>query len=136
MAPSARPGTQPRPDETASERTLREVAARVASGWSTPVEASLQRGRAGTALLLAWREGSLRRSVVAIAPESGGVEFSGAISLDGQPPQQRALGRDPAPIDADRLTMMLRLAMETVSGWTLPLDESATPPTPTPTPAA
>jgi hypothetical protein len=136
VALSSRPGAAGRADETAIERTLREAAARVASGWSTPVEASLQRGRAGTALLLAWREGSLRRSVVAIAPESGGVEFSGAISPDGQPPQQRTLGRDPAPIDVDRLTMMLRLAMETVNGWTLPLDESAAPPTPTPTPAA
>ena len=136
VAISSRPGTQQRADETATEGTLREAAARVASGWSTPVEASLQRGRAGTALLLSWREDGLRRSVVTIAPESGGVEFSGAISLDGQPPQQRALGRDPALIDADRLTMMLRLAMETVNGWTLPLDESAAPPTPTPTPAA
>jgi len=136
VALSSRPGTQQRADETAIERTLREAAARVASGWTAPVEASLQRGRAGTALLLAWREGSLRRSVVAVSPEAGGIEFSGAISADGQPPQQRTLGRDPAPIDVDRLTMLLRLAMETVNGWTLPLDESAAPPTATPTPAA
>jgi hypothetical protein len=136
VAISSRPGGQQRADETAIERTLREAASRVASGWSTPVEASLQRGRAGTALLLSWREGALRRSVVAIAPESGGVEFSGAISLDGQSPQQRALGRDPAPIDVDRLTMMLRLAMETVNGWTLPLEETSAPPAPTPTSAA
>ena len=84
-------------DETAVERTLRDAASRVASGWSTPVEAALQRGRTGTALVLSWRDAGVRRSVMAIAPETGGMEFSGALSVDGQPPQQRPLGRDPAP---------------------------------------
>jgi hypothetical protein len=33
-------------------------------------------------------------------------------------PEQRPLGRDPGERDVDRLTMMLRLAMEAVEGWT------------------
>ena len=66
-------------DETAAEQALREAATRVASGWSTPVEAAIQRGRNGTALVLAWETGAMRRSVVAVAPETGGVEFSGAL---------------------------------------------------------
>ncbi len=136
IALTSRPGAPSRTDETEVERSLRDAASRVASGWTTPVEAALQRGRTGTALALSWHEGSLHRSVMAIAPDTGGIEFNGALWVDGQPPQQRALGRDPAPIDPDRLTMMLRLAMETLNGWTPPLDESAAPPTPTPTPAA
>lgn len=100
-----------------AERTLREVAARVASGWSSPVEAAIQSGAAGTALILTWGDPTLRRSVIAVAPDSGGVELSGALRVADQPPEQRALGRDPTAPDADRLTMLLRLAMETVEGW-------------------
>jgi Zn-dependent protease len=137
MAISPRAGHARGSTETSAERTLREAAARVSSGWVAPVEAALQRGGIGTALVLSWRDDSLRRSVIAVAPDTGGIEFSGALWVDGQPPQQRPLGRDPAPPDADRLTMMLRLAMETVNGWIPPLDEpSAAPPAPTPTSAA
>ncbi len=101
-----------------TERTLRDVATRVASGWPTPVEASIQQGTTGTALVLSWGLRPLQRSVIAVAADSGGVELSGALRVDGMPPEQRAIGRDPATLDADRLTMMLRLAMETVEGWT------------------
>jgi hypothetical protein len=103
---------------TAVEQTLREAATRVASGWSSPVEAAIQRGRNGSALVLSWGTGAVRRSVMAIAPETGGIEFSGALRSDGGSPEQRPLGRDPGERDADRLTMMLRLAMESVEGWT------------------
>src|SRR5262249_39801353 len=48
VATTTRPGSAARADETAIERTLREAASRVSSGWSAPVEAALQRGRAGT----------------------------------------------------------------------------------------
>jgi hypothetical protein len=102
---------------TPEERTLREVASRVASGWPSPVEAAIQRGAAATALSLTWGDPALRRSVIAVARENGGVELSGALRVPGQPPDQRALGRDPTTPDPDRLTMVLRLAMETVEGW-------------------
>jgi Zn-dependent protease len=103
---------------TATEQTLREAATRVASGWSSPVEAAIQRGRNGSALVLSWGTGAVRRSVMAIAPETGGIEFSGALRSGGGSPEQRPLGRDPGERDVDRLTMMLRLAMESVEGWT------------------
>ena len=103
---------------TAIEQTLREAATRVASGWSSPVEAAIQRGRNGSALVLSWGTGAVRRSVMAVAPETGGIEFSGALRSGGGSPEQRPLGRDPGERDVDRLTMMLRLAMEAVEGWT------------------
>jgi Zn-dependent protease len=116
-APSRLPAT-PDAGPTAVEQTLREAAARVASGWSSPVEAAIQRGRNGSALVLSWGSGAVRRSVMAVAPETGGIEFSGALRFAGGSPEQRPLGRDPGERDVDRLTMMLRLAMESVEGWT------------------
>ena len=106
------------PGPAAVEQTLREAATRVASGWSSPVEAAIQRGRNGSALVLSWGSGAVQRSVVAVAPETGGIEFSGALRSNGGSPQQRPLGRDPGERDVDRLTMMLRLAMEAVEGGT------------------
>lgn len=129
-------GSGAQANETAAERALREAASRVASGWPTPVEGALQRGKAGSALVLSWGDGGLRRSVMAVAPLTGGMELSGALRADGGPPQQRPLGHDPGAIEADRLTMVLRLAMETVDGWAPPLDGAApASPSPTPTPA-
>ena len=101
----------------ATEQILRDAATRVASGWPAPVEAAIQQGRNGVALLLSWNDGTLRRSVLAVAPETGGIEYAGLLHANGASPEQRPLGRDPGAIDADRLTMMLRLAMETVEGW-------------------
>jgi hypothetical protein len=103
---------------TAVEQTLREAATRVASGWSSPVEAAIQRGRNSPALVLSWGTGAVRRSVMAVALETGGIEFSGALQSGGGSPEQRPLGRDPGERDVDRLTIMLRLAMEAVEGWT------------------
>ena len=105
-------------EATPTERTLHEAASRVSSGWPTPVEAAIQRGQAGSALILTWGDPNFRRSVIASAPDFGGVDLSGALRVAALPPEQRPLGRDPAPLDAERLTLMLRLAMETVNGWT------------------
>lgn len=117
------PGT---PD-SAVEGLLREVTERVASGWPEPVDAAIQQGRSGAALVLSWGPPALRRSVIAVAPPTGGVELSGALQAAGLPPEQRALGRDPTAPDADRLTMMLRLAMETVQGWAPDSGAGSTP---------
>ena len=108
----------PLSEATPTERTLHEAASRVSSGWPSPVEAAIQRGQAGSALILTWGDPNFRRSVIASAPDFGGVDLSGALRVAALPPEQRPLGRDPAPLDAERLTLMLRLAMETVNGWT------------------
>jgi hypothetical protein len=97
----------------------------VASGWPQPVEAAMQRGHAGSALVLSWDDGGLRRSVIAVAPESGGLELTGALQAAGQPPERRPLGRDVTPLDVEHVTLMLRLAMETVAGWSPARDEPA-----------
>ena len=107
--------------QLAVEQTLREAATRVASGWSSPVEAAIQRGRNGSALVLSWGTGAVRRSVMAIAPETG-VSNSRELALRRWIAEQRPLGRDPGERDVDRLTMMLRLAMEAVEGWTPSVD--------------
>ena len=126
----------PHGEATPAEATLRDAASRVASGWSFPVEAAFQRGHNGSALVLSWGNGPIRRSVMAVAPQTGGIEFSGALRLDGGSPEQRPLGRDPGALDVDRLTMMLRLAMETVEGWSPSSGGTSwTPPSRTPTPA-
>lgn len=121
-------GRQMPPGEaTAAERTLREAASRVADGWSSPVEAAIQRGQAGSALILTWGNPEFRRSVIASAPESGGIDLSGVLRVAARPPEQRPLGRDPAPLDAERLTLMLRLAMESVNGWTPRINGAGAP---------
>ncbi len=111
---------------TPTERALLEAANRVASGWAVPLNAAIQRGSGGVALILSWGEGALERSVIAAAPDSGGVEMTGVLRQAGRPPEKQALGQDAAPLDANRLTMLLRLAMESVEGWT-PSREMATP---------
>jgi hypothetical protein len=134
---SRRAAGAPQAGGTAQEQTLREAASRVASGWPAPVEGAVQRGRDGSAIVLTWGDGPLRRSVMAIAPETGGLELSGALRVDGGTPTRRPLGSAPELPDADRLTLLLRLAMETVQGWAPPLDGSAPAPTsPSSTPAA
>jgi hypothetical protein len=105
-------------DATPTERALYDAAGRVASGWPVPLEAAIQRGSGGTALVLTWHDGDLQRSVIAVAPDSGGVDMSGALRTPTQPVERRPLGHDAATIDANRLTMLLRLAMESVETWT------------------
>ena len=107
------------PDRAATgvEGVLREAAGRVASGWPSRVEGAVQRRSNGTLLVLSWLGGDLPRSVFAWAPDSGGVEFTGAVGGDGLPATRRPLAREAGPPDADRLTLALRLAMETVEAW-------------------
>lgn len=112
-----RRGVPAAPGSAHAERTLREAADRVASGWPTPIDGAIQPGNASTSLMLSWHDGGFRRSVLAAIPESGGLELSGAIQPNGAAPTQRVLGRATGPVDADRLTILLRMAMETVSGW-------------------
>ncbi len=113
--------------DSGTEAVLRDSAARVASGWPVRVEGAIQRRPEGILLVLSWRGDGLLRTVLAWAPADGGVELSGAVSSEGTPPSRRSLGRERVPVDADRLTLALRVAMETVDTWT-PAPESVPSP--------
>ena len=89
--------------------------------------AAIQRRPEGTLLVLSWHGAGLRRSVLAWVPEHGGIELTGAAGPDGAQPTGRPLGRQSAPLDADRLTLALRVAMETVEGWTPAPQPSGSP---------
>lgn len=102
---------------TGTEAALREAASRVSGGWPTRVEGAVQRRPDGTLVVLSWRGGDLSRSVLAWAPDAGGVDLTGAVGAEGVPPLRRPLGREPGPPDPDRLTLALRLAMEAVESW-------------------
>ena len=104
--------------DSSVEAVLQEAARRVAGGWPARVEAAIQRRPEGVLLILTWRADGLRRMVLAWAPETGGVEFTGAVGPEGLPPARRPLGRELGPFDADRLTLALRVAMEAVDVWT------------------
>jgi hypothetical protein len=99
------------------EATLQDAARRVASGWPLPIEAAIQHRPEGTLLVLSWHGGGFLRAVMALAPDRGGVELTGAMSADDVSTTRRPLGREPSQLDADRLTLALRVAMETVDTW-------------------
>jgi len=98
------------------DRTLLEAADRVAAGWPTPVESTVQRRAEGALLLVAWEGGGAVRSVSVWVPRGGDAELAGAVAANGAAPIRRPLARLPAA-DADRLTIALRVAMETVATW-------------------
>jgi hypothetical protein len=110
------------PPTTASgssvERVLHEAAGRVASGWPLPLEATIQQQGEVTILALTWTDDGARRTVLAVARPAGGVELLGAAGGDGIPAQARVIARDPGVPDPDRLTLALRMAMESVAVWT------------------
>lgn len=115
---------EPNRDPTAeapspTEALLEEAAARVAAGWPQPLEASLQHRPDGLVVALEWRDVDLRRAVVAWAPAAGdgAIHLSGLILSDGGVPDRRPLGAVTPPLDGDRLTLALRLAMEAVADW-------------------
>lgn len=99
-----------------TERVLRDAAARVVSGWPTPVEAQLKRGTSESVLTLAWRDGAARRAVLVWATPDG-FDLWGAVAPDDAPPPRRHLDHLPPGASDDRLTLALRLAMEDVAGW-------------------
>ena len=117
----------PAPAASPTEQVLQEAAGRVAGGWPVPVEATIQRQGDAVVLIVGWRGEGVRRSVLAVARPHGGVDLLGAAGLDGAPTAARPIGRESAPLDADRLTLALRLAMEKVETWT-----PSEAPTPTP----
>lgn len=102
---------------TGRDKGLADAAARVASGWPIPVETVLQRRGTGTLVMLAWESAGAVRSVILWAPSSGDLEISGGLATAGNPPVRRRIGQTAGSSDPDRITLSLRLAMETVEGW-------------------
>ena len=112
---------KPAADASATERVLHEAATRVASGWSVPVDGAVQRRPDGVALVLSWQANGVRRSILALATQLGGIEIKGAAALVGLPLIPLPVASRAGQLDVDRLTLMLRLAMETVDQWSLPV---------------
>jgi Zn-dependent protease len=99
------------------EAVLVDVADRVVSGWPVPVEASLQDRPGSTLLFLAWQSDDVQRGVVVLAQAVGGYEVRGVVHRPGEEPDVRGITRSPKLVNADDLTITVRLAMEAVEEW-------------------
>ena len=121
---SYRAGSGPGGAHRDADAVLREAAGRVASGWPRPLDGVLERRPEGLRLTLSWRSGGVLRSVAAVAGANDEVQLLGAAGVDRPPatpgapthadPAGRAVVRRTAPLDADALTLALRVAMEEV----------------------
>ena len=127
----SRPGRSVRPAKPAApadpvQAKLADAAERVASGWPVPVESGIQQRHDGPMLVLSWTAGGARRAVLALARADAILLTGVAHWSGGATPITRPLGQEPPSIDADRLTLALRLAMERVDAWS-PAAASAMP---------
>ena len=100
-----------------TEAALSDAASRVTAGWPHRIKATSQRRDGGVGVALEWRDGDLRRAVLAWAPDQAPIALSGVVAPDGFPPNRRPISLLPPPHDADALTLALRLALEQVAGW-------------------
>lgn len=110
---------------TPAEHNLREAAARVASGWTQPVQISVEQpSSAGPLLTLAWTKNGQLRAVVARLAPTGQTDLLGAVEAghtDGHLNLAVRARIGSLPSDsADALTIALREAMETVDAWPNP----------------
>lgn len=119
-----RPGTRGRrgrrtaaPTESSLEQLLSEAAERVVSGWPEPVQAGIQPTPDGAMLVLSWQGSGPQRAVLARIT-GGQLDIAGVTVFDHDRTVRQPLRREPTLLDADRLTLALRLAMESVSAWT------------------
>jgi len=104
---------------SAEERVLAEAAQRVASGWSRPVEGVLQRRADGLLLVLTWDSDGARRAVAVLAPPAGETRLWGMVRADDAPPArldptEATVPPRTSPLDANALTLALRVTMEEV----------------------
>jgi hypothetical protein len=100
-----------------TQALLADAAERVASGWPAPVESGIQQRHDGPMLVLSWTAGGARRAVLALARPDAVLLTGVAHWSGGGTPLTRPLGQERPPLDADRLTLALRLAMEQVDAW-------------------
>jgi hypothetical protein len=112
-----RPGSSlPVPELSAEERTLRNVATRIQSGWDSPLQAVIARGQpGGPALLLRWRQDDGERSAAVVHEPAGSI----AVTLpDGTSPTAggqlsgRVWQRWATIPSEDEIVLGLRIAME------------------------
>jgi hypothetical protein len=77
----------------------------------------LQDRPGSTLLFLAWSSDSVQRGVVVLVQAIGGYEVRGVVHRPGEEPDVRGITRSPKLVDADALTITVRLAMEAVEEW-------------------
>ncbi len=110
-----RPGTIDVQTLSAEERVLRDATERVQSGWSSKVETGLQRFDGGTAMTLAWQRNA---ETYAVAVRTFANDRTDVVALNTNPDVSNAHPRLvhswPALPSPDELTMVLRLAMESL----------------------
>ncbi|HET7095670.1 MAG TPA: hypothetical protein VFI22_19415 [Thermomicrobiales bacterium] len=99
------------------QAALADAAERVASGWPEPVESGIQQRHDGPMLVLSWTAGGARRAVLALARPDAILLTGVAHWSGGATPSTQPLGQERTPIDVDRLTLALRIAMERVDAW-------------------
>lgn len=112
------------PSPDSAEQILREAGSRVTSGWPHSLDGILQRRPDGLQLVLTWESDGARRAVTALAGETGDVQLRGTLVPPDTAPDPAAIvnaasighpiARRTVPLDADNLTLALRLAMEEV----------------------
>ena len=104
---------------TPAGQRFTSAAARVQAGWTVPVETDLRQEEDRIVLMLGWHNGETARAILAVAYPAGQCDLIGVLLLDsrGIDPDRRLIRRLPALPTEDELTLVLRLAMETVEGW-------------------
>ena len=111
--PSASP---PQPELSAEERTLRNVATRIQSGWDSPLKAVIARGNAGgPALLIRWRQPDGERSAAVVHELAGSVAVTlpnGSSPSAGEQLSGRVWQRWATQPSEDEIVIGLRIAME------------------------
>lgn len=103
------------------ERTLKDAADRVSSGWPVPVQVSLNRQPTMSMMVVAWSNQGAEHAVLTNAHDGGQVELWGIGGHNGAANpaylRREALRRWPSMPTSDELVMALRVGMERVSSW-------------------
>lgn len=103
------------------EKTLKEAADRVKSGWPVPVQVALNRQPNMSMMVVTWTNHGSEQAVLTNAHDGGQVELWGIGGLNGTADpaflRREALRRWPSMPTSDELVMALRIGMERVSNW-------------------
>lgn len=128
-----RAATRSAPVDDGVDGLLGDAGRRVADGWPVATDVTVARNGEQRVLFLGWvNADGERRAVVGIAAPTGEFDLWGTTEVANDRADGRANGpalgdataavrqhlkRVPALTDVDRLTLELRLAMETVEAW-------------------